>query len=362
MATWVEPKYKKGQVDKAAKKLALNNFSSDERTEILHIINNWRSTHSYPLHITKKRLQKRAQRVDVNSISAQRLKRLSSIALKLRRNRNMQLTQMQDIGGCRAVLTSIKEVRELSHVYDEAARKNPSKSLFGQEPALTRSEMIEKYDYIENPKPDGYRGYHFVFKYGTTSEKQKIYNGLRIEVQIRSRLQHAWATAVETVSTFTKHALKSGIGDERYKRFFALMGSAIAIREDSALVPNTPTNEKDLRHELKALCDELQIEVMLESMSAAVQIFSEMTHAQVYLLVLNSNEQSLKVTGFTVNELDSASQQYMEVEEQYANTPEVQTVLVSVDSVSNLQSAYPNYYLDTRDFLDAVRLATESIK
>jgi hypothetical protein len=42
-----------------------------------------------------------------------------------------------------------------------------------------------------------------------------IYNDLKIEMQLRSQYQHAWATAVETVGTFIGQALKSSIGPER---------------------------------------------------------------------------------------------------------------------------------------------------
>ncbi|MBU6438396.1 MAG: hypothetical protein KGQ77_12790, partial [Betaproteobacteria bacterium] len=61
------------------------------------------------------------------------------------------------------------------------------------------------------------------------------FNNQKIEVQLRTRLQHAWATAVEIVDAFTGQALKSGLklnsGDPKWRRFFALMSSVIAIRE-----------------------------------------------------------------------------------------------------------------------------------
>ena len=37
--------------------------------------------------------------------------------------------------------------------------------------------------------------------------------------------------------------------------------------------------------------------------------------------------------------------------------PEADVVLVSVDSMAALRRAYPNYFLDTRAFLEAVKAA-----
>src|SRR5580704_5104351 len=71
---------------------------------MLAIINNWRSSHAFPLQSFKMTLLVRAKKVDSKAIVAQRLKRLPSIELKLRRFKDMRLSQMQDLGGCRAVV------------------------------------------------------------------------------------------------------------------------------------------------------------------------------------------------------------------------------------------------------------------
>lgn len=348
---WVKLQYSRTSVDKAGKTLVENNISPLERIEVLNTINNWRSAHSYPLHLAIKNLQKKANKISTSAITARRLKRLSSIILKLKRNRNMKLTQMQDIGGCRVILPTIKEVHQLINQY----LVPPTKA------TTTRTEFVEQYDYISNPKADGYRSFHLVSKYRSNSADKQIYDGLRIEIQIRSQLQHAWATAVETVSTFTDQALKSGLGDDRWKRFFALMASLIALREGCAIVPNTPTEKKELRTEVKKLFRELQVEIVLMGISAVVPMAQDgMKDAEAYLLVLDANRRTLEVKSFNEKERSNAAAEYLRVEEQYVNDPTVQSVLVSVDSLASLQNAYPNYYLDTRDFLDAVRIAIEN--
>ena len=67
---------------------------------------------------------------------------------------------------------------------------------------LFRSYKIIKFnDYVENPKDSGYRSIHYVYKYSSKADK---YNGLKIELQIRTKLQHNWATAVETAGAMTR--------------------------------------------------------------------------------------------------------------------------------------------------------------
>lgn len=347
---WVRLQFSRTQIDKAGKALVENNISPLERIEILNTINNWRSSHSYPLHLAIKNLQKKANKISSHAITARRLKRLTSIILKLKRNPTMKLTQMQDIGGCRAIMPTIFEVNQLIAQYNRASKKFDS--------ASTRTEIIEQYDYISQPKTDGYRSYHLVTRYRSNVPEKQAYDGMRIEIQIRSQLQHAWATAVETISTFTDQALKSGLGDERWKRFFALMASLLALREGCPVVPNTPSEKKELTEEVKKLYRELQVEIVLMGISAVVPMAQErITDAEAYLLVLDTTRLTLEVKSFSEKERANAAAEYLRVEEQYVNDPTVQAVLVSVDSLASLQNAYPNYYLDTHDFLEAVRIA-----
>jgi hypothetical protein len=216
---WAVPQYSREQVNIAGKILITEEgvATLGERNAALDVINNWRSSHSFPLQCLKMALRKRARKVDTKAIVAQRLKRLPSIDAKLRHSTWMRLTQMQDIGGCRAIVRSIQSVERLVRRYKEATSKNPKRG----------HVFHHENDYISHPKDDGYRSYHLVYRYRIEGKKNKVYNGLKIEIQIRTSLQHAWATAVETVATFSGQALKARGGTEDWRRFFALMGSAI---------------------------------------------------------------------------------------------------------------------------------------
>src|SRR5215470_17899571 len=118
----------------------------------------------------------------------------------------------------------------------------------------------------------GTEGVHLVYKYRSATTGKRDYNGLRIEIQLRSRLQHAWAAAVETVSAFTSQALKSNIGTEQWKRFFVLMACAIGMREHQPIVPNATPNGGELVRELTTLEKELDVRNLLSGWAASLRI------------------------------------------------------------------------------------------
>lgn len=352
---WTKPSYDRPRVNKAGDALLNNGLSDEEKNDALIVVNNWRSAHGYPLQCIKMTLKGRAKKIDRSAIIAQRLKRLPSMQAKLRREPKMRLSQMQDIGGCRAVLSTIGAVDRLVKTYQDAILKNPS----------GRHEQANVKDYISHPKPDGYRSIHLIYKYRSGSQKHKIYNEQKIELQIRTRLQHAWATAVEIVDAFTGQALKSGLkmnlGDPKWRRFFVLMSSAIALRERRAVVADSPTSKEDLKNELKGLSEELHVVDLLSSLSTGLNLGQELGQKHpdttAYLLTLNLKEQRVTVTAYNKERLPEANEEYLRIEKENQDNPVVLVVLVAVESMKALRTAYPNYYLDSGEFIKALNLA-----
>jgi hypothetical protein len=345
------PEYKKAQVD-AAGRLLLGPRpapspapapTADEIMEAFNIINNWRAIHSFPLNTFQKTLRKQARQIDAECLVAQRIKRLSSIMLKLHRFPKMNLSRMQDIGGCRAVVGTVAHVNKLVNVYELSDIKH---------------KVARRDDYIDHPKESGYRGIHIVYSY--FSDRRQTYNGLKIEMQFRSQLQHAWATAVETVGTFIRQALKSSQGEEEWLRFFALMGTAFAFRESSPPVPNTPTNRRELKEELRHLANELNVENRLQTFGVALKTVETGApkKAHYFLLTLDPAANSVTVKAYRYHELERATRDYLSIERVIADErPGADAVLVSVDSMDSLRRAYPNYFLDTDAFIRALKQA-----
>lgn len=342
---WAKPEYSREKVNAAGNVL----MGRPTRTqmgfeEALNIINNWRASHNFPLNTFQTRLRKLSKGIDSDSIVAQRIKRLASISHKLDRFQEMKVTQIQDIGGCRTILSTIDHVDQLVDIYLHKGSRG------------VKHDLSKKDDYVLNPKDSGYRGVHLIYKY--QSDKSKLYSDLKIEIQIRTFLQHAWATAVETVSTFFKQALKSSQGDKEWLRFFALMGSVMAIKESRPLIPNTPTTYKELQLEIVDFSKKLDVIGHLDAFRQSLSIFDEENpdkDAQYYLLELDVASRRVLVKSYTQSEIVKASKDYIELEAKNINTPTTDVVLVSADSIEKLKIAYPNYYLDTAIFLRAVR-------
>jgi Region found in RelA / SpoT proteins len=337
----VKPEYSRGSVDKAGRTYVDPKTSAEDREMALAIINNWRSSHSYPLNALQVSLRKLAPKIDNDPTVAQRIKRLPSIRHKLERFGDMRLSQMQDIGGCRAVLSSVEAVDEMVNYYRTKSRAKHA--LVGENP------------YILKPKSSGYRGVHLIYSYNGRPD----WNGLKIEIQIRSRLQHAWATAVETVGTFTRQALKSSMGEEEWLQFFALMSSALALREGTPPVPGTPDDAETLTKELRRYVKRLKVIDRLQAYGRTLQhverTMEGVKGGHTFLLELDVDTQRLVVWDF--ESTVQAAEQYEAVERAIEDEPNKDAVLVSVESLAALRRAYPNYFLDTTAFVASVKAA-----
>jgi ppGpp synthetase/RelA/SpoT-type nucleotidyltranferase len=339
---WVTPQYSKVRVNRAGELLDRGHMAGYEDPDeffdayynALDIVNNWRSAYSFPLNTFTVGLKRRARSIDQHCIIAQRIKRMSSIELKLRRFPTMTLAQMQDLGGCRAVLSSVSGVVKLVRDYRSSDIKHPL-------------QVCD--DYIAQPKTSVYRGIHLIYRYN--SDRKKTYNSLKIEMQIRAHLQHAWATAVETVGTLQRQALKSSQGDKDWLRFFALTSSAFAFRERTQPIPNTPESHREMVRELREYISKLDLSNRLSAYGSAMRFLANPQHdrsdSHYFLIELNPAQRSVEVTTFKLSESKVANAKYLDVEKKMKERPSSEAVLVS--------------FLDTHVFMNLVNEATKTI-
>lgn len=335
---WKMPEYTKKQINEAGIAIRNPSITGKEKRAALKIIDNWRAAHAYPLHVFYMNLRSKAgSRLDI--LVAERLKRLESIVGKLQRETGMELYRMQDLGGCRMVLPTLSEV----YAYSEKFQKS-----------RIRHELKKTNDYIQNPKPSGYRSLHLIYRFKSDTAEKDIFNQypILIELQFRTHLQHIWATAVETMGLFTNQALKEGQGDEEIKRFFVLVSSLFAIKENCPVVPGTVADEAELVSEIEQINDRYHLLDRLRAMRVVID-HNIPDNKGYYILQLNYKEHRLKGYFYRPSEFEKANEMYDVLERQRGDNP-LDIVLIRASSFSTVKAAYPNYFLDIGEFVNLI--------
>lgn len=331
--------------------LIRSNFPEWEKRfdDSFDIMSDWRSLHAVPMKAVSSLLSAEAANIDGSPIVVERLKRYQSIRLKLQRFPVTNLTTIQDIAGCRAV------VQDVSHAYE--LRNRIVQRLSSQ---VDGPQIVEKWsrDYIAEPKPDGYRSIHQVAKFYSPDQSISHCNDLRVEIQIRSRMQHAWAMAVETASAVTNQALKSGEGEALWKRFFFLVAEIIALNEGTTTSIINEAGHISARREAAELARQLRVINLLSGMQHVLENYSTFEGKggnAVYLLELNSQKREIGYMGYAKEDFKKASDEYAERERESRNSEDIHVVLVSAESLSDLKSAYPSYFLNSAGFIDLIQ-------
>lgn len=323
----IEFKHSKGAVNRAG--IALLSDDKESHGEAKAVLDNWRACHAAPLNSFQTSLRRRLSKIDSESLVSQRLKRTPSILSKLERNAGMQLARMQDIGGIRTVAKDMQTVRRIEAFYKKGTR--------------VFSIVNGGKDYINYPKSSGYRSVHMIFK---------CKNGFSIELQIRTIIQHAWATAVETMGTFLDHSLKSNEGPDEWLNFFTLASSAFAILEST---PRVPEHDNYSAYEVFEMFIKKEQELdVLSKLSgfrvAAKHIEDDKKKGHYHLITLNLEKRRANIRSYMKKDIDKANTEYSKTEELISQGADLQVVLVTSKSIVALKKAYPSYFLDAQLF------------
>lgn len=329
------------QIAKAGKILRDTSSFPDKVEWAMGVLDNFRALHVEPLNVFQNTLRARLKKLGLkNAIVAQRIKRKPTILEKLQRFRSMRLDQMDDIGGIRAIVGNMNELQELRRLYTEGSHR-------------LLHELQREDDYIATPKSSGYRGLHLVFRYQTNKEDKSGYNGLRIEMQLRTQLQHTWATAVETFEAFMGEKFKSSQGAQEWLDFFALVASAFALKEKlPPLQEHSHFTRQELARAIKQQAEELQVGLTMKSFSLAANNLAPRYRQKggLALMIFDSITKSANVTVYHKDNYELAYEAYIREEQRSSQESTRQVVLVKMDSIQKLEKAYPNYFARLKDF------------
>lgn len=326
-----EVSYSKSTVQKAGKDLTnarLIQVNPERFRACMDILSSWRANHITALNEVTQALKEISKSVDKNAIVVSRLKRIPSIISKLRKNPTMNLSRMQDIAGCRAIAKNTKSVERIK-------RK------------LKRKYQLKEKNYIKEPKPDGYRSIHLIGKHKNSENK----NSCQVEIQLRTQLQHAWATAVEIVDLFTNQNLKQDIGNDNWKKFFLYTSNEFAKLEGEYY-----SEELNSQQELPKLTQKLDIYRKFEAFQLTLRYIENIQTEHVHALItIDTREKVGNIKFFKKKDFKEATKNYLEGEKESAQNKNLVVALVNVASIKNLREAYPNYFADSTLFIENLR-------
>lgn len=337
-ARLIFPKYTKTQVRKAGDAVRSNSLTQEQEK----IIENWRSSHNHILNTWLVTLLHRIQKEHIPATTGQRLKRKNTIYDKLKRDGTsaMSLPRMYDIAGCRVVFDTLADLYNFRDAMLATAR--------------FRHKRIKKHhkDYITKPKNSGYRGIHDIYEYKADPRRPKHWDGLFVEIQYRTKYQHAWSTAVEVSDIVKKSRTKfSDKANVEQNKFFQYASEIIARTYESSQSCCKDMSDRELVNSFIRLESKLGLLKLLESINVLSLTLSENDKRAIIIWLHIENDEPNVVT-LPFKKLSEANKKLFELEKEY---PQDDIVLVKSDNAGNIRNVFKNYFTDAIDFVKYIK-------
>lgn len=341
--------YSSNEVKKAGRRLRKKEGDLKSATAT---IQQFRAAHERPLKTIASLIGRCCRELSMDVKPVTRLKRLETIIDKLQRKsldgntaNAICVTNMNDIGGCRAIFPDLMSLKLARFQLEGTVEK------------IGRVKIRHIDDYIANPKPNdcGYRSLHVIYRYDHSSGKS-----FNIEVQLRTSLQHLWATTVEIVDILegTKIKTYSHSSNEdksdrqiKWEELLSIMSRYIADAEGAIKLAEEEKRQfskrlGELNHEINALGGLETFKII----SKKVEDCSNDKTKHVLLVIdEDSLEQIFTKKGFA-NDSQAVST-YSAVERVTRSHPKINTLLISTKDMGQLSEAYPNYLGDCASFI-----------
>ena len=349
----------KKEIDRAATSIR-HGISGEERLAAIKMIQGFREFHLYPLMLLKNHLVRTSSKVSGKTNVARRLKRLATIVNKLERStldgessNSIKLTRMQDIAGCLVIVKDLSKLKALQKKLEKSTSVH---------------KIIKIRDYLI-PKESGYGGVHLVYSCYEGQIESHEWKKAKVEVQLRTELQHAWATSLEIIDTLEQISLKTSHGGhEQWRKFFSLTGRLVAHQEGACIIDNQ-VELNSLRVELAKLSDELEVIPKIARYTLAINFTTNEKASKksksgqgMFLVRMYHPDKEIKVVVEFFRLKDSS------IALEHLNEADLDdniaiSALVSASDVRALKQAYPNYFGSTKQFVgflaDQINLITK---
>ena len=313
----------KGEIDKLGLKIGA---STEVSQEDLNKLQEFRQTFQEPISNVFNFVLEVARKIDKQCIVTYRIKRIDTIVEKLRRfhknpNGKMNLSRMWDIAGCRCIFNT-KDEEKLYKLLKKIQKE------YGRDCKVN--------DYVLEPKDSGYRSIHIYVKDHQTQKP--------IEIQIRNREHHNWATLVEIVDLLygTKNKERGAVS--RLGRFLYLYSKAeFLTKEEFAEM---------IKIERRAKVFETMSKVLTRNyLHIRRQWLKQKTRGSYF--VITANKKGSEIVSFqTFKEAETAYY------EKYLASGDSNIVLthLRMPEFSQISMAYSNYMLAMHAFFDDYRV------
>lgn len=342
-----EPPQSKSSIRKAGKRIAEGIETPDD----IALVDQWRASHGYALNTFQANLRQRILRSDFDVDFVQRLKRRRTVIDKLRRRKPdgskliSDVTAMQDFAGCRLIFDSLDNLNEFRVKFHDDLNRRGQLHIIKNEP--------DKFNYIEQPKPTGYRSIHDIIihrprSHRRGSDRNLPWHGLTVEVQFRTRIQNSWATAVEMSDLLSGTRTKFEFAEDKRGRFFALASEVLARDHEGLCRRFLERTTKELKLEIKELESELKI---IASLSALRK--EEVTTKLGKHTVLNIVADDSDAAGYRleISTYPSGIEAISAANDAESDPNSLNAVYVRADNPAQLQRSYRNYFSDPADFV-----------
>lgn len=240
---------------------------------------------------------------------------------------------MDDVAGCRLIFPTTQSLYDFRDAFHKARFHHK------------RKNDIDRYDYIKTPKLTGYRGIHDVYVYDVNSVANKSLKGLMVEIQYRTEIQHAWATAVEVIGFVTENQPKFEKGDNRYKMAMSLASEILARSYEDLKGPYPHESNVDIVRKFIDLDSEIGLLKMLRALNTADTSINEKRNT---ILIFN------KTGTLEVKSYRTSTDALYELFKLEKSMPGTDIVLVKADTSDEVRFAFKNYFSDAQDFITLV--------
>ena len=158
------------------------------------------------------------------------------------------------------------------------------------------------------------------------------------------------------MGTFLGQALKSRQGDKAWLDFFAITSSAFAHLENRPPLPRFSKLSREQPFGAVATAEiNLKALKMMNGFSVVAQNIKPGRGHSYHLIILDSLKNNITVIPYDRDSFKQAVSDYSQYEEEAAKGQKIEPVLVSAGRLDQLQRAYPNFFLDIREFGRSVR-------